>query len=138
MRLKHIMLAAVIALPIPTGPGEAQEIGQPGRGFVSGPTAVRGMSCHPKRILAIPQRECASLPGHCFHPRHDRNRTIGRVQYVTSRDAQHHARGRRAGGHDCLYPEPQMSCVHLRSATVVALSVRGCCAAPVGLRCLIS
>jgi cytochrome c len=34
MRLKHVMPAAVIALPIPTGPGEAQEIGQPGRGFV--------------------------------------------------------------------------------------------------------
>ena len=34
MRVKHVMLAAVIALPIPTGPGEAQEIGQPGRGFV--------------------------------------------------------------------------------------------------------
>jgi mono/diheme cytochrome c family protein len=34
MRVKHVMLAAGIALPIPTGPGEAQEIGQPGRGFV--------------------------------------------------------------------------------------------------------
>jgi mono/diheme cytochrome c family protein len=34
MRAKHAMLAAVIALPMPTANGEAQEIGQPGRGFV--------------------------------------------------------------------------------------------------------
>jgi mono/diheme cytochrome c family protein len=34
MRAKHVMLAAAIALAIPTGPGEAQEIGQPSRGLV--------------------------------------------------------------------------------------------------------
>jgi len=34
MRAKHVMLAAAIALLTPTAHGEAQEIGQPGRGFV--------------------------------------------------------------------------------------------------------
>ena len=34
MRAKHAMLGAVIALPMPTANGEAQEIGQPSRGFV--------------------------------------------------------------------------------------------------------
>jgi mono/diheme cytochrome c family protein len=34
MRAKHVMLAAVIALPMPIANGEAQEIGQPGRGLV--------------------------------------------------------------------------------------------------------
>jgi len=34
MRAKHAMLAAVIALPMPTANGEAQEIGQPSCGFV--------------------------------------------------------------------------------------------------------
>jgi cytochrome c len=33
MRAKHAMLAATIALSMPTGYGEAQEIGQPRRGF---------------------------------------------------------------------------------------------------------
>jgi len=33
MRAKHVMLAAVIALPMPIA-NEAQEIGQPSRGFV--------------------------------------------------------------------------------------------------------
>ena len=34
MRVKHIILAAVIALPMPTAHGEAQEVGQPSRGLV--------------------------------------------------------------------------------------------------------
>ena len=34
MRAKHVMLAAVIALPTPTANGEAQEIGQSSRGLV--------------------------------------------------------------------------------------------------------
>jgi len=34
MRLRHVMLAATIALPISTGYGEAQEIGHPSRGLV--------------------------------------------------------------------------------------------------------
>ena len=34
MRIKHVMLAAVIALPMPTAYGEAQEVGQPSRGLV--------------------------------------------------------------------------------------------------------
>ena len=34
MHAKHLMLAAVIALPLATGHGEAQEIGQPSRGLV--------------------------------------------------------------------------------------------------------
>jgi cytochrome c len=34
MRAKHVMLAAVIALLMPTANGEAQEIGQPSRGLV--------------------------------------------------------------------------------------------------------
>jgi mono/diheme cytochrome c family protein len=34
MRVKHVMLAAAIALPMPTGHGETQEIGQPSRGLV--------------------------------------------------------------------------------------------------------
>lgn len=34
MRAKHLMLAAVIALPMPTVHGEAQEIGQPSRGLI--------------------------------------------------------------------------------------------------------
>src|SRR6516162_454210 len=33
-RAKHVMLAAIIALPMPTANGEAQEIGQPSRGLV--------------------------------------------------------------------------------------------------------
>src|SRR5207245_5953232 len=36
-------------------------------------------------------------------------RVIGRAQYVTSRDAQHHAASRRAGRHHRLYSEPQMN-----------------------------
>ena len=34
MSAKHVMLAAVIALAMPTANGEAQEIGQPSRGLV--------------------------------------------------------------------------------------------------------
>ena len=34
MRAKHLMLAAIIALPMPTAYGEAQEVGQPSRGLV--------------------------------------------------------------------------------------------------------
>jgi cytochrome c len=34
MGAKHVMLAAAIALPMPAGHGEAQEIGQLSRGFV--------------------------------------------------------------------------------------------------------
>ncbi len=34
MRAKHLMLAAVIALQMPTVHGEAQEIGQPSRGLI--------------------------------------------------------------------------------------------------------
>ena len=34
MRAKQVMLAAAIALPMPIGHGETQEIGQPSRGFV--------------------------------------------------------------------------------------------------------
>jgi hypothetical protein len=47
------------------------------------------MSCHSKRIRAISQPECASVPGYCLQPRNDRHRIIGRAQYVTSLDAQH-------------------------------------------------
>src|SRR6266446_6121818 len=75
----------------------------------SGPAAMRGMSCRAKGILAIPQRQCASLPGYRLHSRHDRNRVIGRAQYLTSHDAQHHARSRRASRHHRLYSEPQMN-----------------------------
>jgi len=34
MRVKHVMLAAVIGLPMSTANGEAQQIGQPSRGLV--------------------------------------------------------------------------------------------------------
>ena len=34
MRAKHLMLAAVIGLPMSTANGEAQQIGQPSRGLV--------------------------------------------------------------------------------------------------------
>jgi mono/diheme cytochrome c family protein len=34
MRVKHLMLAAVIGLPMSTANGEAQQIGQPSRGLV--------------------------------------------------------------------------------------------------------
>jgi len=34
LRAKHVMLAAVIALPMPTVHGEVQEIGQPSRGLI--------------------------------------------------------------------------------------------------------
>jgi mono/diheme cytochrome c family protein len=33
MRIKHVMLAAAVALRMTTGQGEAQEIGQPSRGL---------------------------------------------------------------------------------------------------------
>jgi mono/diheme cytochrome c family protein len=35
MNGKHVLLAAVIAFAVPTGHGEAQEVGQPGRGLAS-------------------------------------------------------------------------------------------------------
>jgi hypothetical protein len=41
------------------------------------------MSCHPKRTRAIPQCECASIPGHRINAGHDQHRVIGRAQYVT-------------------------------------------------------
>src|SRR6516225_1645389 len=46
----------------------------------SRPAAMRGMSCGAKRILAIPERQCASLSGDRLHSRHDRNRVIGCTQ----------------------------------------------------------
>jgi mono/diheme cytochrome c family protein len=35
MKRKHVLLAAAIALAVPTGHGEAQQVGQPGRGLAS-------------------------------------------------------------------------------------------------------
>jgi len=45
---------------------------------------MRGMSCRAKRILAVAERERASLPSYRLHSRHDRNRIIGRARYATS------------------------------------------------------
>jgi hypothetical protein len=74
-----------------------------------GPAAVHGLSCDPKRIRAISQCECVSIPGYCVHAWHDCHRVSCRAQYVTSLNAKYRARSRRAGRHHRLYSEPQMT-----------------------------
>ena len=129
MRAKHVMLAAAIALLTPTAHGEAQEIGQPGRGFVLAQRLCaechaiqkeysRSANANAPRFQAI-----ASIPGMT---------AIGRAQ------SQHHAARRPAGRHHRLYSEPQMSCVRLRSAMAADAWRAGMLRGAARLSCLIS
>jgi hypothetical protein len=99
-RAKHVMLAAIIALPMPTANGEAQEIGQPSRGLVLAQRLCAECHAVQKEYSRSPNANAprfqaiASIPGMT---------AIGRAQ------SQHHAARRPAGRHHRLYSEPQMT-----------------------------
>ena len=69
MRAKHVMLAAALALPMPAGHGEAQEIGQPSRGFVLAQRLCAECHAIQKEYLRSPNANAprfqvvASIPG---------------------------------------------------------------------------
>ena len=69
MRAKHLMLAAVTALAMPTGHGEAQEIGQPSRGLILAQRLCAECHAVQKEYLRSPNANAprfqaiASIPG---------------------------------------------------------------------------
>ena len=87
MHAKHLILAAVIALPMPTVHGEAQEIAQPSRGLILAQRLCAECHAVQKEYSRSPNANAPRFQAIASIPRHDRDRVIGRAQYVTSFDA---------------------------------------------------
>ena len=88
MRVKHAMVALAVALPLMTGHGEAQEIGQPSRGAALARQLCAECHAIQKEYARSPNSNAPRFQVICVHARHDRDGAIGRAQYVTSLDAE--------------------------------------------------